>query len=66
MARYIYTHMRPVLIWVLMLMLILAGAGVTLPHGMVKVGMDTDSGDNVSRRTAYYQRRTLIFTSVLI
>ena len=45
---------------------VLGGAGVTLPHGMVKVGMDTDSGDNVSRRTAYYQRRTLIFTSVLI
>ena len=36
---------------------VLGGAGVTLPHGMVKVGMDTDSGDNVGR----HPRRTLTF-----
>ena len=31
---------------------VLGCVGVTLPHGMVKVGMDTDSGDNVSAKRA--------------
>lgn len=30
---------------------ILVGSGVTLPHGMVKVGIDTDSPDNVRKHT---------------
>lgn len=30
---------------------ILVGLGVTLPHGMVKVGIDTDSPDNVRKAT---------------
>lgn len=30
---------------------ILVGLGVTLPHGMVKVGIDTDSPDNVRKHT---------------